>query len=140
MVYDESNKTVLVENRADKKWPGIAFPGGHVEAGESFTDAVVREVLEETGINIYEPRLCGIKNWIKDSGERYVVHLYKTSKFCGEIKSSDEGAVEWIPLDEIFDAPLASGMDSTLKLFFDESLSEQFLIKKNREWIREMRL
>ena len=36
--------TVLVQNRPDPNWPGVAFPGGHVEKGESFSDAVIREV------------------------------------------------------------------------------------------------
>ena len=35
---------VLVQDRTDLNWPGVAFPGGHVEKGESFTDAVIREV------------------------------------------------------------------------------------------------
>ena len=34
---------VLVQDRTDPNWPGVAFPGGHVEKGESFTDAVIRE-------------------------------------------------------------------------------------------------
>lgn len=40
----------------------LHFLGGHVEKGESFTDAVIREVFEETGLNISCPVLCGIKN------------------------------------------------------------------------------
>ena len=54
---------VLVQNRVDPDWSGYTFPGGHVEAGESFTDAVIREVYEETGLRIAAPKLCGIKDW-----------------------------------------------------------------------------
>lgn len=46
MVYDD-NGNVLVQNRMNPDWPGITFPGGHVDAGESFTDAVIREVFED---------------------------------------------------------------------------------------------
>ena len=35
---------VLVQDRKSSIWPGVAFPGGHAEKGESFTDAVIREV------------------------------------------------------------------------------------------------
>ena len=54
MVYDD-NGNVLVQNRKDKEWGGITFPGGHVEKKESFTDSVIREVYEETGLKIKTP-------------------------------------------------------------------------------------
>ena len=38
---------VLGINRKKEDWPGITFPGGHVEAGESFTEAVIREVKKK---------------------------------------------------------------------------------------------
>ena len=88
MIYNDSE--VLVQEKVDDDYSGITFPGGHVEKGESFTDAVVREVLEETGLKISAPQLCGIKDWINDNGTRYVVLLYKTNQFNGEVKSSDE--------------------------------------------------
>ena len=44
MICDK-NKVVVID-RKKKDWPGITFPGGHVELGESFTDAVIREVQE----------------------------------------------------------------------------------------------
>lgn len=79
---------VLVQDRIDPNWPGVAFPGGHVEKGESFTDAVIREVQEETGLTISSPRLCGIKDWCED-GVRHVVLLYRAEQFTGTLRSSD---------------------------------------------------
>ncbi len=72
MVYDGEGN-VLVQNRLNPDWPGIVFPGGHVEAGESFYDAAVREVFEETGLTVSELQMCGIKDWFRDDGTRYVV-------------------------------------------------------------------
>ena len=57
----DANGNLLVEDRKDPNWPGICFPGGHVEPGEAFTDSVIREVWEETGLTIEDPRLCGVK-------------------------------------------------------------------------------
>lgn len=132
MIYDGSR--VLVENRVDPNWQGFAFPGGHVEKGESFTDAVIREVLEETGLKISSPTLCGIKDWMNDDGSRYIVLLYKTNKFEGTLTSSDEGEVSWAERSELDKMPLASGMDKTLKVFLNDEISEQFFYKENDEW------
>ena len=81
---------VLVMDRKKEDWPGITFPGGHVEAGESFTEAVIREVKEETGLRIASPQICGMKDWVED-GIRYVVLFYNTEKFEGDLISSEEG-------------------------------------------------
>jgi len=43
---------VLVQERKNPNWPGVIFPGGHVEAGESFVDSVVREIKEELGLDV----------------------------------------------------------------------------------------
>lgn len=87
----DKNTRVLVQDKTDDDYSGITFPGGHVERGESFTDAVIREVWEETGLKISEPKLCGIKDWMKDEETRYIVLLYKTDKFEGIVTSSEEG-------------------------------------------------
>ena len=64
MICDGSR--VVVIDRKKRDWPGITFPGGHIEPGESFTDAVIREVQEETGLHIRSPQLCGIKDWCEN--------------------------------------------------------------------------
>lgn len=125
---------VLVLDKVSGDWPGTTFPGGHVEKGESFTDAVIREVLEETGLTIAAPRLVGIKNWSNDDGSRYMVLLYKTNGFTGELKSSDEGEVYWIKMAELFNMTLPHDMHELLKVFVDDSLSEFRYYQENGAW------
>ncbi len=137
MVYGGGR--VLVQDRRDPKWPGVTFPGGHVEAGESFTDAVIREVFEETGLKISSPRLCGIKDWTNDDGSRYMVLLYKTDKFEGDLKSSDEGEVFWAELGELTGLDLADGMDKMLEVFLNDDLSEYWFYKENGRWIEVLK-
>lgn len=137
MIYDGSH--VLVQEKIDDDYSGITFPGGHVEKAESFTDAVIREVFEETGLEISSPQLCGIKDWTNDDGTRYVVLFYKTNKFQGEIKSSDEGKVYWINLDKIDKKSFAIGMEKMIEVFTNDSISEYFFRKDSDGWIEELK-
>lgn len=125
---------VLVQDRVDPDWPGITFPGGHVETGESFCASVIREVYEETGLTIESPRLCGIKEWENTDGSRYVVLLYRTDKFSGELKSSDEGAVFWTTFQELFDLKLSLDFRKHLELFLNDTLSEAFYENTIEGW------
>lgn len=137
MVFDGSK--VLVQDKKDDDYSGITFPGGHVEKGESFTDAVIREVFEETGLKIQSPQLCGIKDWIQKDGTRYMVLFYKTDKFEGLVTSSDEGEVYWITLEGMKKKKLAYGMDKMLEVFLDDNISEYFFFKEDGKWVEELK-
>ena len=129
---------VLVQDRRDPAWPGITFPGGHVEQGESFTDAVIREVLEETGLTIASPRLVGIKDWFS-AGKRYVVLLYRADRFSGTLHSSEEGDVWWESLDKLPQLTLASDMERMLRIFLEDNLSEFYYRQDGSQWIAELK-
>ena len=133
MIYDDDGN-VLVQDRRDSDWGGITFPGGHVEKGESFTDAVIREVYEETGLTIETPQICGIKQWPEDDGSRYIVLFYKTSHFAGELKSSEEGEVYWTKLSRLKELPLARGMELMPRVFLEDEVSEYYIYEEDGEW------
>lgn len=79
----EDGDRLLLQNRIKKDWHGYALPGGHVERGESFVDAVIREMKEETGLEITNPRLVGVKQFPIENG-RYVVLLFKGNRVVGK--------------------------------------------------------
>lgn len=124
MVCDGSK--VLVQDRLDEDWPGIAFPGGHVEPEEAFTAAAVREVFEETGLSIQDPKLCGVKNVLYDDGFRYIVFLYRAEKFSGELRSSEEGQVYWVERLELPEMKLCDTMGDLLPVFLEDKYTEFF--------------
>lgn len=120
---------VLVQDRKNPNWPGVIFPGGHVEPGESFVEAVVREIKEETGLTISNVQLCGIKQYVpkpEENYDRYIVLLYKTDTFTGELKNSEEGNVFWIEREELLNYPHPHGFESMAEVFLNDQLSENY--------------
>ena len=133
MIYDDAGN-ILVQDRKNPDWPGICFPGGHVEPGESFVESVIREVWEETGLTIGNPILCGTKQFQTEAGERYVVLFYKTNQFSGELKSSDEGEVFWIPRDTLGNHRLSVDFEDMVHIMESDSLSEFYYYTENGNW------
>ena len=128
-MVSDSNGNVLVQDRRNPDWPGVTFPGGHVEPEEAFTDSVVREVFEETGLTIEDPILCGTKQFQTHQNERYVVFLYKASRFHGELQSSDEGRVFWVPREKLPEYPLVPDFLDMVRVFETDTLNEFFYTK-----------
>lgn len=128
MIYDGEGN-VLVQDRLNPNWPGITFPGGHVNKEESFHNSVVREIREETGLEILNPILCGIKQFQTDEDQRYVVLFYKTNKFKGTLKSSKEGKVFWVSRNDLNKYTLAMDFMDMVKVFESNEISEFYYTK-----------
>ena len=132
MVYDEDK--ILVQDKVNPNWPGLTFPGGHIEKEESFIMSAIREVKEETGLDISNLKLCGFKQWSKKSEYRYIVIYFKTNCFSGELKSSDEGKVFWIKRDELKNYKLAEDFEEMIKVFESDDLNENYFYEAKGEW------
>lgn len=126
MIYDDQGN-VLVEEKLVRHSKGLIFPGGHVESNESVFDSMIREIQEETGLTISNLQFCGIKDWIEFDGSRYMVFLYKTNTYSGNIQSSSEGEIFWMPFEELRKAENKLWhMDQMLELFCGDTYSELY--------------
>lgn len=122
---------ILVQDRKNPNWPGVAFPGGHVMPEESFVESVIREVREETGLTVENPVLCGVKQWPGPKDARYVVLFYRANRFTGTLRSSEEGEVFWIPKAELSRYTLARDVAEMLRVMESDDLSEFYYYKDN---------
>ena len=69
-MVEDGKGNVLVQNRLDPNWSGIVYPGGHVEAWESITASVIREIREETGQMCIRDRCYYAAGCNSDGGRR----------------------------------------------------------------------
>ena len=137
MIEDKATGRVLVQHRLPKAtnpWCGLTFPGGHVEAGESITASTVREIREETGLTVSNLRMCGVIEWetigkradgspaeVADNS-KYIVFMFRTSTFMGELSSSTEGRMEWMTLVEMRKGGLAPHMEEYIRVLLEDDV------------------
>ena len=136
LIY-KGNK-ILVIDRKKNDWPGLTFPGGHVEKDENFNDSVIREVKEETGLTIKNPILCGIEEFKTKNEDRYLMLYYKTNKFSGKIKSSKEGKAFFINKKDLSKYKLSLDLKKILKVMESNNLSEIIYYSKNNKWLSKI--
>ncbi len=114
MIYDKNK--ILVQNRVKNDWPGINFPGGHIEDGEDIDLSVIREIKEETGLYLKEIECVGAINWLDEENDiRHLCILYRCNNFEGHLISSSEGEVFWINLKDVNKYKQSIDFDKVLK-------------------------
>lgn len=95
----------------------------------------------ETGLTIKHPQLCGVKQFpITDNGQgegRYLVFLFRTNQFEGQLVSSEEGKMEWIRRDALTSVPAVNDLDELLQVMEQDDLTEfQYVIEDGKWQIR----
>ncbi len=100
-----ANNRILLQRKSQGrfgagKWNG---PGGKMEPGESPLDSVRREVLEETGLELVDPRFTGVLDFFFDQRERpdWRVYVFKATSYRGEPRGGGEGELAWFPVEDI---------------------------------------
>jgi 8-oxo-dGTP diphosphatase len=124
LCYIEKDGCYLMLHRVKKendishdKWLGV---GGKFEDKESPEDCLLREVREETGLTLNRWRYCGIVTFVSNQYETEWMHLFTSNTYTGNIKECDEGVLEWIAKDKIFELPIWEGDKIFFKLMQEE--------------------
>ncbi|WP_226580461.1 8-oxo-dGTP diphosphatase [Halobacillus litoralis] len=103
---------VLMLKKPRRGW--YVAPGGKMEAGENIKDSVVREFKEETGLSIENPELRGSFTFVmREEGktaQEWMMFTFFTTSYSGDLlEVSEEGELEWVPVDEVLQKPMAEG-------------------------------
>jgi 8-oxo-dGTP diphosphatase len=105
--HDDQTLMIHRTKRADDihagKWNGL---GGKFEPGESPEECVIREVREESGLEIFHPRMCGLLMFPIFKGDDWYVFVFTAMEFSGELQENEEGYLKWIPDAELESLPL----------------------------------
>lgn len=119
------NDQVLLLNRQHDDFPGWIPPGGKVEFPESFFEAAIRELKEETGLTALNLNLKGISGFTNPIGnERFVYYDFLCTKFTGDIVASKEGEPKWWHLKDIDKIPMQQEIKERLPLYLREGSFE----------------
>jgi 8-oxo-dGTP diphosphatase len=124
---------VLMLNRK-KNWKGWAFPGGHIENGESVLNCVKRAMYEEAGIVLKNPIFKGITNIYNTvNHKRHIIFNFTCNEYDGVAnKECDEGEMKWVNISEFKLLKMAEGMEYRIPLFLQDANQELYI-----EWNEE---
>ncbi len=111
MLYRASGE-ILVQSRTKADWPGLTFPGGHVELGEREEDSCCREMREETGLSPVALECLGDFVWDWEAIHR--ARLFRSDRWEGELHGSGEGLVFWCPVERLREHPFSDDFDKIL--------------------------
>ncbi|HEY72124.1 MAG TPA: 8-oxo-dGTP diphosphatase [Thermoflexia bacterium] len=113
-----SDDVLLLRGDPDKRiWPNLYNGvGGHVEPGEDVYAAALREIREETGLEVRDLRLRGVINIPVDeqSNTGILIFVFTATSATRDVRPSDEGAPEWVRLDHLPQLDLVEDLPTLL--------------------------
>jgi len=89
IIIENKDGNILIGKRKGSHAPFYSIPGGHLEIGETFESAAIREVKEETDLTIFDPKVICVTNNLRTyqlEGKHYISIIMYVNRFEGEVK------------------------------------------------------
>ena len=116
VVHDDEHRLLLVRRRRNPSAGRWSLPGGRVEAGESDGEAVRREVLEETGLDVVVGRLVGTVERPGPDGVVYDIRDYACAVMGGRLRAGDDASeVRWADRWDLLTLDTTDGLVDALE-------------------------
>lgn len=117
---------VLLLDRQHDQFKGYIPPGGKVDFPESFVAAAIREVKEETGLEVENLKFKVLYEYVNPiANDRYMILNYITQDFSGElIEDGPEGKALWVDIDKLDKLPMQHSIRRRIPYFFKEGTFE----------------
>ncbi len=127
-LFSEDKSKLLFIDR-EKNWKGYAFPGGHLEEGESIHTCVIREMQEEAGVRIIDPQMVGITHFFNtENKSSHIIFNFVADHYKGDVNlKCDEGKLVWVDINHLDELPYAEGMEQRLDLFLNQDCKEMYV-------------
>lgn len=115
LVYDDLARLLLIQ-RGQEPGRGLwSLPGGRVHDGEPLADAMVREVLEETGLHVMPGSVVGTVERAGPGGVVYAITDFSAISLSGTLQAGDDADdVRFVFADELAALPLTAGLYEVL--------------------------
>jgi len=139
-VQDKKTNSTLMLHRVKKendyhhgKWNGL---GGKFEPGESPEECAVREIKEESGLNVKSIKMKGFITFpIFDGIEDWHVFVFVIDDFDGELIDSNEGNLDWIPNEKLTEINLWEGDKYFIPWLFEDNFFSAKFVYKNGKYL-----
>lgn len=124
-MIQDGDKVLLLDRQHDH-FKGFIPPGGKVDFPESIVEGAIREVKEETGLEVENLVYKGLYEYVNPvANDRYMIFNYLTKDFTGELLDNPpEGKLVWAPIVDCLNLPMQQSIRRRFSLFFEEGTFE----------------
>ena len=122
-----NDEVLMMKANATKEWDGTYDPvGGHIEKGESIIDNALKEIKEETALDVQNTKLRGVVHVSDFFGKDIMLFVTSSEAITKDVTANYEGDLEWVKIDKIDNLKIFEDVKPILKHVLTMKSDEMF--------------